>query len=123
MVYKKIELVPGKITVAPKSTKTFCAIKNAYTAIKKDFANGTNNMAEGWVKSSPQLKGQKVRKLKEGTFHMAKTMAADIKKNMKGVSPKAAICDLSYEIGGVLKKTKDVIDDYIDEITRIPNGK
>jgi len=121
MQYKKIELNPDGV---PKDgTKTFRAIKKVCSLLKKDFTNGTNNMAEVWVKSHSLQKVQKAKKLKEGTILMAKTMASNVKKSLKGIGPKTAICDISYEIGGALKRTKDVFNEYIDDITRIPNGK
>jgi len=123
MAYKKIELVAGSNIPIKEGTKTLRAIKKAYSLLKKDFSAGTNNMAEVWVKGNELKKSQKVKKLKDGTVLMAKNMAGDLKKSLNGISAKGAICDISYEIGGAFKKTKDVFNEYIDEMTRIPNGK
>ena len=112
----------GRINEKGK-TKTFSAIKNAYSSLKKDFSNGTNNMAEAWIANDSPQKRQKAKKLKEGTLLMAKSMATNLKKSFKGVGPKAVICDVSYELGGVIQKTKQVFNEYIDDITRIPHGK
>ena len=123
MTYKKIEITPTGEISGKGGTKTFRAIKKAYSVLKKDFSTGTNNMAELWVKNGSQKKAQRVKKLKDESMAMAKNISSDLRKTFKEISPKVVICDISYELGGVLKKTKDVFNDYIDEITRIPNGK
>ena len=123
MKYKKIELTPTGEISDKTQTKTFIAIKKAYGALKKNFSDGTNNMADGWIKSSSQKKPQKAKKLKDGTIAMAKNISYDFKKSFKGITPKTAVCDISYEIGGAIKKTKEFFNQYIDEITRIPHGK
>jgi len=99
------------------------AIKQACSLVKKDFSDGTNEMADAWVKSGPQKKGQKAKKLKDGTIAMAKNISSDIKQSFKGINPKTAVCDFSYELGSVIKKTKNVFNEYIDDITRISHGK
>ena len=121
--YKKIEITPTGEIIPQRKTKTFSAIKNACSAIKKGFSSGTNNMADAWIKSDPQKKGLKAKKLKDGTMAMAKSISSDLKKSFKGITPKELVCDISYELGGAIKKTKQVVNEYIDDITRIPNAK
>ena len=122
MTYKKIEITETGKPVN-KGTKTARALKSALGAIKKDFSNGTNDMADAWIKCNPVKKGQKAKKLKDGTVAMVRSMANNIKKSLKGITPKTALCDISYEIGGVLNKTKAVFNEYIDDITQIKTRK
>jgi len=104
-------------------TKTFSAIQKACAAMKKGFSEGTNDMADVWIKSESQQKSQKAKKLKDGTIAMAKNISSDLKKSFKGITPKTAVCDISYELGGAIKKTKEIFNEYIDDLTRIPHGK
>ena len=118
MKYQKLEITSTGAIRNKKETKTLGAIKKAYSMLKKDFAEGTNSMADDWIKCD-----QKAKKIKDGTIAMSKNISYDLKKSFKGISPKIAVCDISYELGGAIKKTKEVFNEYIDDITRIPYGK
>jgi len=80
-------------------------------------------MADLWIKGESQKDSQKAKMLKNQSIAMLKNITSDLKKNFKGITAKGVICDISYEIGGVLKKTKETCHEYIDDIKRIPNGK
>jgi len=123
MKYKKLEITPNWKVSSKVKTKTFSAVKKAYSLLKKDLSEGTTLMADAWIKCEVQKNGQKSKKLKEGALVMAKTISSNFKKSFKGISPKTAVCDLSYELGGVIHQTKKVFNECIDDITRIPHGK
>jgi len=123
MKYKKIEFTPSGEITGKRGTKTFSAIKKACAVLKEDFSSGTTKMANAWVDGGSQKKTGKTKILKDQSIAMLKNITSGMKKSFKGVTPKSAVCDISYELGGVIKKTKDVFNEYIDDITRIPNGK
>ncbi|MBF0489272.1 MAG: hypothetical protein HQL15_01460, partial [Candidatus Omnitrophica bacterium] len=111
MVYRKIELSEGGKVSTKTGTKTTRAFKKAFSAIKKNFSTGTNKMADSWVKNADAKKSQKIKKLKGQTFVMAKNISMEIKHSFKGITPKKALCDFSYALGGVFKETKEILRD------------
>ena len=122
MKYKKIELTQsGKIN--QRKTKTLGAVSKACSSIKKNFSSGTNNMADLWIKSEKNKKSQKMKMLKTQSISMFKNITSDMKNSFKGITAKGVICDISYELGGILKNAKETYHEYIDDITRIQNGK
>jgi len=116
MGYKKIELAAADAKSVHGKTRTLSAIKKVCSEVKKDFSEGTNNMADIWVECDARKNGRKAQKLKEETIAMAKNITSGFKKSFKGITAKAAIRDISYELGGVLKKTRDALRDMLKDI-------
>ena len=123
MKYKKINITPMGKASAKEGTKTLRAVRKACFIVKDNFSSSTNNMADLWIQGETQKKRQKTKMFKDQSVAMLKNIGTDLKKSFKGITTKGVICDISFELGGVLKKTKETYHEYMDDIKRIPHGK
>ncbi|MBF0384246.1 MAG: hypothetical protein HQL27_00090 [Candidatus Omnitrophica bacterium] len=100
---EKLQIDPGAVA-KKKKTRTIGALKKTCSSLKNNFSQGTDRLADAWIESS-EAKKDRPKKLKEETVLMVKSIANDTKKYFEGITITTVLCDVSYEIGRLSRKT------------------
>ena len=107
-----------KIDFNQKKRGTISALEKACLVVKKEVVNGTEQMADAWIKSEKKKGSQKADILKEHAVLMMKRISYHVKKSFKGVTIKAAIHDFSYEFGQASRETMDNLREFIKDVKK-----
>jgi hypothetical protein len=97
------------------------ALRKSLLDISKDFSEGADKIASVLVEDNKKHKGVKAKKLKRLKKELAATIrdvGNDIKKGLKNVKPKDIFSSTSYEMGKLLKATKDTYVKILDNLIK-----
>ncbi|MFC1462000.1 hypothetical protein ACFLQU_00200 [Verrucomicrobiota bacterium] len=84
------------------------AMRNSFMDFCAGLGRGTDRMADVFVDAGKDDRRSTGRRLGRESVDMVKSIARDIKHDMTDVSFRGIVCDASYGVGRLSRKTRDM---------------